>query len=69
MGGQSRYKVPMFDHQWRVLFADLPKDELIFGSDEFALALPEYDKAVKANPGRLIQLCQRSRIVRRSDED
>jgi hypothetical protein len=70
MGGQSRYKVSMFDHQWRVLLVDeaeIAKPELVFGTEVFEYAVAAYDAAVKDNPGRLVQLRQRSRIVRRSD--
>lgn len=70
MGGQSRYKARMFDHNWRVLLvdeADIVKPELVFGTDVFDDALTAYDKAVKDHPDRIVQLRQRSRIVKRSD--
>lgn len=72
MGGQSRYKVSMFDHQWRVLLVDeaeIAKPELVFGTDVLAEALAAYDKAVAEHPARLVQLRQGTRIVRRSDRD
>lgn len=67
MGGQTRYKVPMFDTTYRVVKKAEPKDQTLFGSNDFAEATAEYEKLLKTTDG-VLYLMHRARIVRRSDE-
>lgn len=68
MGGQSRYKVPMFDHNYRVVLAG-DRDELIAGCETLDEAEAAYRLAVADHPGRVVHLIQRARIVRSSERD
>lgn len=68
MGGQSRYKARMFDHNYRVVLAG-EKDELVAGCETLDEAEAAYRLAVASHPDRVVHLIQRARIVRRSDRD
>ena len=67
MGGQRRYKVPMFDTNYRVLRI-LPddKEELLFSSNVFKDAEAEY-KRLSVNTTDTIFFMHRTLIVKRND--
>ena len=68
MGGQSRYKVRMFNTNYRVT-TEVPGEKLetVFGSDVLDEALKQYKIVAAGTMDRIVYLMQGTRIMRRSD--
>lgn len=67
--GRSRYRVKMFETQFRVLIESKSndKDLLLLGTNDLAEANAAFEIAVSNNPGRTVMVMDGARIMRKSE--